>query len=162
MGRDDRTGQYEEDIERLLRFITEEGGAGGTLGPDGLRLGIPNWEERTKHQRFAERAKTHGYPLGFAKSQYRVRDRLVEEMRGRVEGLGGEERAAFALAHEAIAWALDAERFLGSFNQGARGGFPVDSVDRVADHLLAWLDHRGYQVVRKATKADHEAQHDVR
>ena len=114
-------------------------------------VGIPNWEERTKHQRFSERVKTHGYPLGFAKSQHSVRDRLVDEQRSRIDGLSEEARLEHSAAHEAVAWALDAERVLGSFNQGERGGFPVDAVDRVTDQVLAWLDHRGYQVVPKVS-----------
>ena len=56
--------------------------------------------------------------------------------------------------HEAVARALDWERLLGSFHHPATGDrdgdcFPLDQVDPVADHLVAWLDHLGYRIVPK-------------
>lgn len=57
------------------------------------------------------------------------------------------ERSVHEASHEAVAWALDAERFLGSFNRGERGGFPVETVDEVADHIIVWLSERGFRVV---------------
>ncbi len=149
MGSDDRSEQYRQDIERIIRHLVEDGGAGGTVDPEGLSLGIPNWEEQTKDRRFAERVKTHGYPLGFAKTQLRVRDRLVEAQRTRVEAADIQGRDAYANAHDAVAWVLDAERFLGSFNQGVPDRFPAETVDSVAERFLAWLDHRGFTVVSK-------------
>ncbi len=146
---DDPAERIMRDVEHALQAMNEEGVAGGTIGPDGLRLGMPNWEERTKHQRFSERIKTHGYPLGFVKSQNATREHLVETMGERVEALGEEEREAAEQAREAMAWALDAERTLGSFNWAGEDRFPLGTVDDVADHLLAWLDHRGFRVLPK-------------
>ncbi len=74
MEHEDRSKQYRQYAEWLIKAAVEEGVAGCMIGPDGLTLGEPNWEERTKHQRFSERVKTHGYPLGFAKSLHRIRD----------------------------------------------------------------------------------------
>lgn len=103
-------------IQRGIATLLWAGrGQEGDVLMNRLRLGIPNWEERTQHQRFAEWAKTHGYPFGLAKSQHRVRDRLVTELHLRVVTQSEWERVTFAEVHEAVAWALDAERFLGSF-----------------------------------------------
>ncbi len=76
----------------------------------------------------------------------------MQELQRRVEVLDDAERAQFAEAHEAMAWALDAERVLESFNRGERGGFPVESVDEVTNHLLAWLDARGYVLAPKSKR----------
>lgn len=158
MGFGDHSEQFRQDVEQIIRHLVEDEGSGAMIGPDGLTLGIPHWEEQTKDQRFSERAKTYGYPLGFAKTQLNVRDRLEEEQRSQVNAADSEARAAFAAAHEAVAWALDAERFLGSFNVGGRGGFPVGTVDSVANRMLVWLDHRGLAVVPQpgATSAETE------
>jgi len=145
----ERTNAY---VERMLRFLFAEGGAEGTLGPDGLRLGIPDWEERTKDLRPSDRAWTHGYPLGFAKTQWRLRDRLGLRLRERARRLGQEDKVALVRAHEAVARALDWERLLGSFNYDNacdRDHFPLAKLDLVADNLLLWLDHQGFRVVPK-------------
>jgi hypothetical protein len=137
-------------VERAIQYMTEEGGAGAVIGPEGLVLGMPNWEERTRHQRLSEKVKSHGYPLGFGKSQVHLRVSLLEDQRARTDTAGDEDRVRHMAAHEAVAWALDAERFLGSFRDGEGGGFPKQNVDRVADHILAWLGYRGFQVVPKS------------
>jgi hypothetical protein len=147
MPEDGRTERYLREIEQLLQAMDEDGVAGGTVGPNGVVKGEPNWEARTKDQRFAEKVKTHGYPLGLAKSTHWRRDRLVAELHERASTMTLAERAVYHATHEAVAWALDAERFLGSFNRGERGGFPIDAVDEVADHVLIWLRERGYRVV---------------
>jgi uncharacterized protein YjbI with pentapeptide repeats len=146
---DDKTERIKRDVARAIEAMSEEGVAGGTIGPNGLRLGMPTWDERTRHQRFGERAKTHGYPLGFAKSQLAVRRQLLESMRARIQALNEEDRVAAERAREAVAWALDAERFLGSFNHAGSDGLPIENVDRVADQILAWLDSIGFRVVPK-------------
>ena len=149
-GNEDQTERIARDMERLLRAMNEEGVAGGMVGPDGLTLGIPNWEERTKHLRPSERVKTHGYPLGFAKGQQALRDGVMERYFGQVSACGGDEAARHQLAHDAVARALDWERFLGSFNHAGEERFPLNTVDLVADHLLAWLHHLGFLVVGTA------------
>jgi hypothetical protein len=63
MTEDDRQERYLREIEQLLQAMEEDGVAGGTVGSGGVVMGEPNWEERTQDQRFAEKAKTHGYPL---------------------------------------------------------------------------------------------------
>ncbi len=152
MDGDDYRERRKRDVMRMLQFITEEGGAGGLSGPDGLHLGLPNWEERTKDQRPSERIRSHGYPFGFAKSQWHLRQRLLERFRRRVQSSSREGRHELREVHEAVARALDWERMLGSFNHPAAGDgdrFPLDTIDPVADHLGAWLDHQGYRVVPK-------------
>ncbi len=39
---DDRVERIQRNLEQVLRFITEEGGAGGMVGPEGFVVGIPN------------------------------------------------------------------------------------------------------------------------
>ena len=41
---------------------------------------MPRWEDPTKGPRPSQRAATHGYPFGFAKSQWLLRDRLLVRM----------------------------------------------------------------------------------
>jgi hypothetical protein len=147
MTEDDRQERYLREIEQLLQAMEEDGVAGGTVGSGGVVMGEPNWEERTQDQRFAEKAKTHGYPLGLAKSTHWRRDRLVAELQERASKMTPADRAVHHAIHEAVAWALDAERFLGSFNRGGRGGFDVVHVDEVANHVLIWLRERGFRVV---------------
>lgn len=149
MDQNERHDQIMPDVERLLAFVNEEGGAGGTIGPEGLHLGMPNWAERTKQLRPSERITTHGYPFGFAKSQWQLRDRMLVRYRQRIEGAVEGGQAAWVAAHEAVARALDWERLLGSFNHAGEDHFPVSAVDQVADNLLAWLDHQGFQVAPK-------------
>ncbi len=54
MDKNERLDRIRQDAEKIVRHLAE-GGAGGTIGPDGVRLGMPNWEERTKHPRPSER-----------------------------------------------------------------------------------------------------------
>lgn len=75
------------------------------------------------------------------------RERLVAELREYVANLDTAAAAEYAATHEAVAWAVDAERFLGSFHRGA-SGFRAEHVDAVGDHLLVWLAERGCTVVR--------------
>lgn len=128
-------------VEQLVAALTQGGVAGARIGPDGTVVaGEPDWEERTKDQRFSEKIRTHGWPPGLAKSTRWTRERLVAEARER-------DDPSRDAAIDALAWALDAERFLGAFSRGAPGAFPVDAVDEVAEHLLVWLRERGFRVV---------------
>lgn len=151
----EQSDRHDELARQIVDHLTS-GGAGGTIGPDGVSLGIPNWEERTKDQRFSERVKTHGYPLGFAKSQWHLRDRLRERRRTENAALAEEQKLEAERVHDVVAFALDAERVLGSFNYTGDDRFPVDTVDRVAGNLLLWLDHRGYAVVPREPHTDDE------
>lgn len=157
MSEKDRRPRWEREIEQLLRAMEEEGVAGGTIGQNGVITGQPNWEERTKDQRFAEKVKTHGYPAGLAKSTRWKRDALVAALSERVDQMDPAERAIHDQIHEALAWSLDAERFLGSFNYRERGGFPTETVDQVADHILVWLGERGYRIVQTQLIPDEDA-----
>lgn len=119
-------------VEKLVAAIRQGGVAG-----------YPDWEERTKDQQFSEKMKTHGWPPGLAKSTRWKRERLAQEVRARVQSLSPEKDDA----RKALAWALDAERFLGAFNRGAPGRFPAAVVNKVAEHLLVWLRERGFRIV---------------
>ena len=94
-----------------------------------------------------QRAATHGYPFGYARSQWLLRDRL----RARQQRLSGNrqesESLADAASHEAMARALDWERLLGSFNHAGEDRFPVATIDTVARNVIAWLAYQGYAVV---------------
>lgn len=138
---DDEELRRRAAVEQLIAAIRQGGVAGARIGPDGTVIaGEPGWEERTKDQRLSEKAKTHGWPPGLAKSMRWRRDRLVAEHRDRAD-LSRDE------AIEALAWALDAERFLGAFSRGAPGAFPASATDEVAEHLLVWLRERGFTLV---------------
>lgn len=143
-------------LESMLKALFESNAAGAMLGPDGVTVGIPNWHERTADQRPSERITTHGYPFGFAKSQWHLRDKLIQRFRIRLKDLGTEQKHDLLRVHEAVARALDTERLLGSFNYDGDDHFPVETIDRVADNLLLWLDHQGYRVVPKEGPADDE------
>ena len=147
MGDDDRAVRYQRAADELIRAIEVDGVAGGTFGPSGMTKGISNWEDRTKDQRFSEKVTTHGYPLGLAKSTRWKRDRLLVDYQQRLEQMSAGERAVHQAVHDAVAWALDAERFLGNFNRSAGGRLPIGQVDAVADHLVIWLRERGFAVL---------------
>jgi hypothetical protein len=119
----------------------------GDAHPVEATTGLPQWEARTRDQRFAEKVRTHGYPLGLAKGTFAQRDRLLAAHHQRVGNATAEQRAVYDAVHEALAWALDAERFLGSFAGREGGGLPPETVDAVTDHLLVWLRERGCTVV---------------
>jgi hypothetical protein len=94
-----------------------------------------------------QRAAAHGYPLGFARSQWLLRDRL----RARQWLLSAQrqesERRQCAAIHEAVAQAPDWERLLGSFNHAMEDRFPVATIDTVARNVVAWLADQGSEVV---------------
>lgn len=142
-----RRQRIRAQLEQLFTAMREDGIAGATIGPDGVVTGVPNWLDATKDQRMSEKATAHGYPPGLAKSTRRHREDLVAAEQERLAPLAPEVRDASNAAHEALAWALDAERFLGAFSRGAPGAFPVEAVDEVAEHLLLWLRERGFRLV---------------
>ena len=108
---------------------------------------MPDSVDLTTVPRPSQRAASSGYPLGFAKSQWVLRDRLLIQMwRRAVRLLVGDQDAATA-AHDAVARALDCERLLGSFNHEGEDRFPVAAIDQVARNLIAWLTHQGFALV---------------
>ena len=95
---DDEELRRRAAVEQLIAAIRQGGVAGARIGPDGTVIaGEPGWEERTKDQRLSEKAKTHGWPPGLAKSMRWRRDRLVAEHRDRAD-LSRDETI------EALAW----------------------------------------------------------
>ncbi len=94
----------------MLTTLFESNAAGAMLGPDGVTVGIPDWHEQTADQRPSERIKTHGYPFGFAKSQWHLRDRLIQRFRTRLNDLDTAQKQELFGVHEAVARALDTER----------------------------------------------------
>ena len=155
MDRDERIGRYQREIEAILEAMEQDGVAGGTVGPRGATMGIPNWAEQTKDQRFSQKVRTHGYPLGLAKSTRWRRDRLITDLQDQVSRMSPNARAVHESVHEALAWALDAERFLGSFNRPGGDTFPPHAADAVADHLLIWLRERGCTVIPISADSRH-------
>lgn len=140
-----------EIAEQLIKAL-REGRAGASTGPDGeVVAGRPNWEEATKDQRFSEKMKTHGWPMGLAKSTWWKRDGLVAAERADRLVCPPAERERRDAAREALAWAVDAERFLGSFSNTVepRGGMirlqPIH-IDDIAEHIELWLRERGYEI----------------
>src|SRR4051812_12978253 len=115
---------------------------------------MPTLEDPTTGPRPSQRAATHGYPLGFAKSQWLLRDRLLVRMQQVARHPEEPEHAEEAAAHEAMVRALDWERLLGSFNHAGENRFPVATLDTVAHNLLAWLDYQGFQVVRNGPRLE--------
>jgi hypothetical protein len=93
-----------------------------------------------------QRAAAHGYPLGFARSQWLLRDRL----RARQWLLSAQRCRQDAAIHEAVAQAPDWERLLGSFNHAMEDRFPVATIDTVARNVVAWLADQGSEVVPAA------------
>src|SRR5215212_1809001 len=109
---------------------------------------MPESEDLTDVPRPSQRAATSGYPLGFAKSQWVLRDRLLDHMLRRSAGRPAGDLDAAVAGHDAIARALDWERLLGSFNHASEDRFPVAAIDQVARNLLAWLAYQGFALVR--------------
>jgi hypothetical protein len=115
---------------------------------------MPSFEDPMKGPRPSQRAVTLGYPFGFAKSQWLLRDRLLVRMWQATNHCDDHESMEAALAHEAVVRALDWERLLGSFNHAGEDRFPVATLDTVACNLLAWLDYQRFWVVRHGPKPE--------
>src|SRR5215213_528477 len=103
---------------------------------------MPDSVERPGDLRPSHRAATSGYPLGFAKSQWVLRDRLLVHILRRSAGLPDGDHDTALSGHDAIARALDWERLLGSFNHASEDRFPVAAIDQVSRNVLAWLTHQ--------------------
>ena len=137
---------FTRQIAQLIDVMVNQGVAGATISADGVITGMPNWEERTKDQRFAEKCKTHGYPLGLSKSARATQTRRSAELKDRVIAMSGEERVAYDAAFEALAYAIDAQRFLGNYNPRDRRSFDKDLVDTIAENMITWLAERGHKI----------------
>lgn len=110
---------------------------------------LSHGDDPVRRLRPAQRAATHGYPFGFAKSQWRLRDRLLARKQHQSTRLSKSEQVESAASHEAVTRALDWERLLGSFNYAGEDRLPVATIDVVASNLIAWLAYQGFAVVRK-------------
>ncbi len=137
---------FRRQILQLIDAMMNQGVAGATISADGVVTGMPNWEERTKDQRFADKIKTHGYPLGLAKSAMAKQNRRRAELKDRVITLSAAERAEFDAAFEALAYAIDAQRFLGNYNPRDRYSFDKDLVDTISENMITWLAERGHRI----------------
>lgn len=146
MADDYQDDPFRAQISQMIDALMKDGVAGGTISADGVTMGMPNWEERTKDQRFAEKWKTHGYPLGLAKSARATQARRSAELKDRVIAMSVEERAEFDAAFEALAYAIDAQRFLGNYNPRDRSSFDKDLVDTIAENMITWLAERGHRI----------------
>lgn len=142
-------GEIAPYVANMLAFLFKHSEAGEDDGPSKLDLPPGFWVELTADKRPSNRLKRHGYPFGFAKSQWRLRDRLAARFKQRVPQMAFQERVELLRAHEAVTRALESERLLGSFHHTDGDPFPLDTADLVADNLIAWLDHEGFAVVPK-------------
>lgn len=142
-------GEIAPYVANMLAFLFKHSEAGEDDGPSKLDLPPGFWAEMTADKRPSNRLKRHGYPFGFAKSQWRLRDRLAVRFKQRVPQMAFQERVELVRAHEALTRALESERLLGSFHHTDEDPFPLDTADLVADNLIAWLDHQGFAVVPK-------------
>jgi hypothetical protein len=120
---------------------------------DGASEASSNVDRSSASRRPSHQAAGHGYPLGFAKSQWVLRDRLLVRRRHRTTALEGEKHMDVFAVHEAMARALDWERLLGSFNHAGEDRFPLSAIDRVAHNLCAWLDYQGFVIVVNSAEA---------
>lgn len=137
-----------QQIEHLLSILKNERARQMSVTRPTIRP-IHSWDEQTRHLRFAEKVKLHRYPGGFANTTRWRREQMLAAHRRQLEGLDEPAVVEATAIHEAVAYALDAERFLGSLDQrDERDYFPVGAVDALAEHLLVWLRERGYQVSR--------------
>lgn len=139
--------QIIQQIERLLNILRNERTAEVSKPRTTIRP-IHTWDEQTRHLRFAEKVRLYRYPGGLANTTRWRRDQMGTAYHKRIAGLVEPARSQSFAIHEAMAYAIDAERFLGSLDQrDDRDCFPVEAVDALAEHLLVWLRERGYQVV---------------
>ena len=107
-----------------------------------------NWFELTKLLRFSEKLRCCGNPLGLAKAAPAYRRGLIARFEEQLAGMSQEQRKQREEAIEALATALDAERFCHHLptltgdieNRTAQ-------IDEFAERLLMWLENRGSTVI---------------
>lgn len=122
--------------------------------PPAPRPTVVPWKQRKDRQRFGERATTCGNPLGYARSIMNLRDTLGAYQAARFQAMPTEQRADHAVTLDVLAWAIEAERFLGTFTGRAGAGFRMEQVDAAAANLLMWLHYRGYELRPVADNSD--------
>lgn len=137
-------------FERLLRVLKKQRGVAegddASTETAGAPRQVPFFEKRVGDLRYSQQAKIHGNPAGLAKGTRIKRQRRIEEFRHEVGSLGSEDQTAHFDALDALGFALDAERLLGSFNRVGSDPFPTSQVDAVAERLVVWLAEKGYQI----------------
>ena len=146
MSHQDHDDPIIQHLEVLLHRLNRQGATEAGINRQRVRP-IRTWDEQTRHLRFADKVKLHRYPGGLANTTRWRHGQRVSAHRQRIEGLGKPAQAEAEAIHEAMAYALDAERFLGSLDRrDERDYFPVEAVDELAERLLVWLEERGYRI----------------
>lgn len=107
---------------------------------------VPFQEKRVGDLRYSQQAKIHGNPWGMSKGVRMLRTRLIEEHQQRLARASSDAHVATYKATDALAYALDAERLLGSFTRVGDDPFPTSGIDEVAVNLVVWLEERGFEI----------------
>jgi uncharacterized protein YjbI with pentapeptide repeats len=103
---------------------------------------------RIRKQRFS-RTRVWDYKGLLYQRRRNERDRHMTALQDRASSLSTDQLIAFVRAREELAWAIDAERYVG----GLRNEITPEDVDELAAHLVAWLDLRGFVVAPKELNA---------
>ena len=147
-----------EDVEELLRAAREQPAEWPGMNAESPVPAVHPWSDESREERYADRAARHGFPPGLAKSARNLRDTLRSYEQVRNQAMPGDDRVDQEAVHEALAWALDAERFLGSLSGPGGEGVRAGHIDDIAANLLAWLRYKGYALTplqpRPAEEAD--------
>ncbi len=149
------------EVEDLLRDAREQRVEAPVMNVESPVPAVHPWKHASHGERYAQRAAGHGYPPGLAKSARNLRDTLrsYEQVRG--QAMPGDDRVDQEAAHEALAWALDAERFLGSLSGPGGAGVRADHIDDIAGNLLVWLRYKGYAITPLPTQPAGDAEPDA-
>lgn len=143
---------WNEYVKNMLTKLFGQDASHANSKPEGLVIEVIDLPEWTMQPRSSDYVRTNGYPFGYAKSLWHLRDRLATGFGEQLQFLSSTEKNHLLRVHEAMARALDSERVLGSFNYDnycERDHFPLQTVDLVADNLITWLDHQGFRIVPK-------------
>ena len=114
--------------------------------PPAPRPTLVPWSRSREEQRFGERAGSGGNPLAFARSTMNLRDALTAYQAARFQAMDLDERTEHAAILDALAWAIEAERFLGTVSGPQQNRLRMEDVDAAAANLLLWLHYRGYEI----------------
>ncbi len=149
------------EVENLLRAAREQPAETPAMNVESPVPAVHPWRDESRGQRYADRAAGHGFPPGLAKSARNLRDTLRSYEQVRNQAMPGDDRVDQEAVHEALAWALDAERFLGSLSGPGGEGVRPRHIDDIAANLLVWLRYKGFALTplqsRPAEEADADA-----